>query len=393
VRDEPTDPFEAGPFTRLHAVCRLPAPARRAGRWRRAIVLSLVAWIPLLLLDLMRRVAFDVGGDESFLGDLSAHVRYLIAIPLLVIAERTCLPRLSRIARQFERAELVRPQDRFLLRTLFDAARSQLDHRGAEVVLTVIAYALAIGASGIAFSYRAGDWISPTTGAAALGLSVAGWWCVLVSQPVFLVLWMAWLWRATVWARFLWGVSRLELRLVAAHPDQSAGLRFVSDSLRAFAPIGFALGAVVSGTMAGRMPESGQALQDSERVAAVATTALAPLCVFAGPLLVFVGTLRRVRRRGILEYGALAGSLGHRFEERWMGAELDPCTEALSAPDFSATTDLYSIVSNARAMTVLPFGVWDAFSLVIASLLPFLPLLLLVVPAVDVLKAVASVFL
>ena len=37
-----------------------------------------------------------------------------------------------------------------------------------------------------------------------------------------------------MWARFLWGVSRLELRLVSSHPDLAGGLRFLSDSTAAF---------------------------------------------------------------------------------------------------------------------------------------------------------------
>lgn len=391
--DDPTGPFDVGPFTHINVLLRLPAPLRPDGSWTRAAVLLLVAWLPLLLLDSIGRFLFDVQENGAFLGDVSAQVRYLIALPLLVGAEQWSVPRLSRIARQFARGELVGPSDRFELRVLFDAARRQLDHRGTEMVLTVLAYVIAIGARGIGVSHRAGDWIKPTVGASALGLSLAGWWCVLVSQPLFLGVWMAWLWRAAVWARFLWGVSRLELRLVAAHPDRCAGLRFVASSLRAFAPFAFALGAVVAGTMAGRIPASGGELQETSRMVAIGATALLPVCLFAGPLLVFMGALRRARLRGMLEYGALASSVGQRFEDRWLGTEHGRHADPLGAPDFSATTDLYSIVSNVRAMSVVPFGPRDLLPLVIAALLPFLPLLLLVVPALDVLKAVAHIFL
>ena len=57
--------------------------------------------------------------------------------------------------------------------------------------------------------------------------SPAGWWNTLVSVPVLLVLLLGWLWRLILWTRFLWLMSRLDLRLIPAHPDGSAGLKFI----------------------------------------------------------------------------------------------------------------------------------------------------------------------
>ena len=42
--------------------------------------------------------------------------------------------------------------------------------------------------------------------------SLAGWWLVLVSVPVFQFLLFRWYFRQFIWARFLWHVSRIELR-------------------------------------------------------------------------------------------------------------------------------------------------------------------------------------
>ena len=65
----------------------------------------------------------------------------------------------------------------------------------------------------------------------------------VVRRPLpLLLLGLGWLWRLYLWGRFLWQLSRLDLRLVPAHPDQTAGLKFVGYAVRAFALLGFAWG-------------------------------------------------------------------------------------------------------------------------------------------------------
>ena len=345
-----------------------------------------LAWVPLLLLAVIQGVALGATPRESFLLDVAAHVRYLVAIPLLIAAEPWCLPQLAEVARHFASAGLVVGEDRVRLEALMGSARSGLDHRGAEVVLAAAAYA---GTAWLIVSAYPLD--APTWTGTSRGLTLAGWWRALVSHPLFLVLSAGWLWRVGVWARFLWGVSRLRLRLVPAHPDLAAGLHFLAVSLRAFGPVALAVGAVVAGTVAEQIVHAAPPPQTSRQVAAAIAAVVVALVLFAGPLLAFFGPLRRARMRGIFDYGALAGALGRRFEERWLRTgRLDP--EALKSPDFSATTDLYSIVGNVRQTGLLPVGVRDVVPLVVVTLVPFIPLLFLLVPVDEMLSHVASFF-
>ncbi|HEX7079758.1 MAG TPA: hypothetical protein VF329_01940 [Gammaproteobacteria bacterium] len=91
-------------------------------------------------------------------------------------------------------------------------------------------------------------------------------------------------------------------------------------------------------------------------------------------------TLIRVWRRGTFEYGALADKLGHRFERKWLRRDVEIDEEALEASDFSAAADLYSVVSNVHAIRFVPIGLKDLFTLGVALLLPFVPVVLLAVP-------------
>jgi len=370
------DPFDAGPYTRLqaalnrHRVWSSRAPLR-------AVTLAGIAWLPLLALAAVQGLACSDRPQESLLLDPSAYARYLVTLPALVLAEPVCLLTLAMIARYFPEAGLISESDRPRYAALLDSSRSLLDHRGAEVGLVLLAYAATVAFAGTQYPTTQSSWVAPIVGGER-HLSLAGWWRLLVSQPLILILWGAWVWRIGVWARFLWKVARLDLRLVAVHPDLAGGLGFVATSVQAFSPVAFALGASAAGGIAAAVLLEGRAVE-SFRWAPGILIALV-LLLFVAPMLVFTAPMIRARVRGAFSYGELAEALGRRFEQRWLrrGPELDD--DALSAPDFSATTDLYSIAANVRNMRMVPFDLRALIPLVIAALLPFVPLVFAVMP-------------
>src|SRR4051794_20102591 len=73
----------------------------RSGVAKRALVLILVTWLPLLLLSLVQGRAFGSEVRIPFLRDISVNVRFLIGLPLLVLAEVVIDPRLSRCVKHF----------------------------------------------------------------------------------------------------------------------------------------------------------------------------------------------------------------------------------------------------------------------------------------------------
>lgn len=376
------DPFDAGPYARLQAALGLTRPgAPCVGR--RAIIAAGIAWLPLAVLAIVEGLAWRSDPRESLLLDVAAYARYVIAIPLLVGAEAVCLPKLATIAHHFGAAGLVADSDRPRYEALLVSARQLLASRPAELLILLLAYAATLALGRLWYPATVSTWIAPIT-AGVREVSLAGWWRALVSQPLFVVLMTMWLWRLVVWASFLWRVSRLELRLIAAHPDLAGGLYFVAASLRAFPLVALAFSVPLAGGVAEMLlygPSPAIAVQYL-----VGAELLVTLAVFAGPLLVFAGPLMRLRARGVLEYGQLAGAVGHRFEERWLGARGAIDQRALEAPDFSATTDLFSVVANVRAMRLAPLDVRSLVPLVAAALLPFVPVLLLVMPVDEVLR-------
>ena len=68
---------------------------------RKAILVALIAWVPLALLSALQGLAWRHNPADSFLCDIAAYARFLVAAPLLVLAESICLPKMEAIARHF----------------------------------------------------------------------------------------------------------------------------------------------------------------------------------------------------------------------------------------------------------------------------------------------------
>jgi hypothetical protein len=265
------------------------APARERAR-RAALVLATVTWVPLLVLSAIGGLA--VGGARiPFLRDLGAHVRFLVAVPVLLLAEIPIGARLRGAAARFVVAGLVKKDEepRFV-QMIRDTLRLR-DSRVAELVVLGAAYAT--GYSMLASSIQRGStWYTPEAGG---GMTPAGYWYALVSLPIFQFLLYRWIYRMIVWARFLRALTTLDLKLVPTHPDGAGGLGFLGKACIPFGVILFALSAVVSSAIATRVLFEGASLERFQ-VSYGALFAVA-LAIFGGPLLVFVPVLAPATRR------------------------------------------------------------------------------------------------
>jgi hypothetical protein len=214
-------------------------------------------------------------------------------------------------------------------------------------------------------------------------LSLAGWWRTLVSQPLFVSLQAAALWRLLLWGRLLWRVSRMDLQLVASHPDRLGGLRLVQVTLRGFLLLAFAWGVIDASNVAAGVIFDDRTIMDYRHL--ILAHVLGVLVLFIGPQLTLWAPVLRLHWQGTLEYGRLASQLGREFDAKWLTTRrVDK--ESLSVPDFSATTDLYSIAANVRDINVFFLDTRSVLALVVATLLPFVPILFVRFPVDEVLN-------
>ena len=68
---------------------------------QRIIVFSLFAWLPLLVLSALEGQALGGRAAVPFLLDVEVHVRFLVALPLLIVAELVVHQRMRFVVRQF----------------------------------------------------------------------------------------------------------------------------------------------------------------------------------------------------------------------------------------------------------------------------------------------------
>jgi hypothetical protein len=374
--------FDDGPFA--WAPDLLPFAPRGEEAGGRALIAILVAWVPLAVLSALQGLALGATRHESFLLDFAAYGRYVVAIPALVYASSALLPRIAKVVRHFVEGGVIAEEDRSRYEALVASTRRLLMTPWADAAIVILAYLVTALRSPQLYPSNLSTWVAPVSGGTA-HLSLAGWWRTIISQPLLQTLLGMWLWRVLLWTRFLHRVSQLPMRLIATHPDSLGGLRFTLMPIRGFAVVAFAIGALCAGSVAESVIVDGRPLWDFRFY--IIAQILVVVVIFAGPLLVWRQPLHRLQGWGTLHYGRLASEMGRAFQQRWLAEGRVADADALAAEDFSATADLYSIVADVRKINVNVLDMKAVSPLLVASLLPYLPIVFAVMPLDDILKS------
>lgn len=310
-----------------------------------------------------------------FLYDIEAHARFLIALPLLIVAEVIVHQLISPVACRFVDRGIVVTEDLPRFNAAVASALRARNSVAVEVTLLISVYTLGLWFWRSRIALGAAIWYA-TPEATHLHLTLAGYWYVFVSIPIFQFLLLRWYMRLVLWFRFLWQVSRLNLHLTAAHPDRAGGIGFLGKSSYAFVPILFAQGALLAGLIASRVLYDGRNLM-SFKVDAAGLVGFFVLFIL-GPLAMFTPQLERTKRQGSAEYGLLANRYVFGFEEKWIRGSAPETSALLGTGDLQSLADLANSYSVVRQMRIVPFGPEEIMRLAAAAAAPLLPLTLLI---------------
>ncbi len=338
---------------------------------RRILVTVLIAWIPLLVFSFIGGHALGGGIKIPFLYDIEAHVRFLIALPVLIAAELVIHSRVRAAVNRFLERGIISGDDIPKFHAIIDSAKGLRNSLFIEVALLILVYSLGLWVWNSQIATGTPSWYS-TNGGSLRHLTLAGYWYAFVSIPIFQFILVRWYLRLFIWFLFLWRVSKLKLRLNATHPDRAGGLGFLGASSYAFAPILFAQGTLLSGLIASRVLYDGQSLVSFKMEA----TGLVVFFMFfiLSPLLVFTPHLSRAKRQGLRDYGTLGSRYVQEFDRKWFQGGASSEDELLGSGDIQSLADLgnsYGVVSETR---LVPFGMKDLFRLAAATAAPLLPL-------------------
>ena len=342
---------------------------------QRLFTLLAVAWLPLLALSAAEGRALPSAVSVPFLLDFEANVRFLVALPLLIVAELVVHQRMRSVVPLFLDRNLIPsasiPRFEAAVRSSFRLRNSTL----IEVLLLAFTYGV-----GVLLVWRryialpASTWYGTPTADGGLGLTLAGTWFAYVSLPLFQFLLMRWYFRIFIWVRFLFQVSRIQLSLIPTHPDRVGGLGFLSGVAFAFVPLAVAHGALLAGPIADRIFYAGAALTQFKVLIAV-VIGFVLLLVF-GPLFIFSAQLMAAKRVGLREYGTLAERYVRGFDAKWLRGGAPAGESLLGSGDIQSLADLANAFDVVRTMRPAPLTRDALMQVVGATLAPLVPLLL-----------------
>ena len=348
---------------------------------RRIVVIVAITWLPLLVLSLKDGLAFGERVRIPLLYDFSMYARFLLGLPLLIVAEIVIDPAIRRAVQEFVNMGFIRDDGlQEFDDTLLKVQRLR-DSVIPEVILLVLAFFPVF-----VFQH---EWTAGTVSSwhtTARGLTMPGWWFATVSAPFLRFIMYRWAYRYFIWSVLLWRVGRLNLYLMPTHPDRAAGLDFLSLAQRRFGILFCAMGCAFAGRVANSMVFEGAPLA-SFKFLMIGFVALS-LILGLLPLTLLAPKLARVRTAGLFAYGKLSNQYTRSFDQKWVHRD-EPLSEPLlGTADIQSLADLgnsYSIVSE---MTIAPITKKLVIQLAVQAAVPLVPVVVLGTPTTELVNSV-----
>jgi len=381
--------LDQDPLYRAQRMAHL-IPRHGHGIVRRIVAVVVVAWLPLVVWAFLNRRAFEATGVEPLLQHFGVHARFLLAVPLLLLAEPLAQAVGRRIVSYFLSSGLVLPNERPAFLAIVEGCRRLLRSPLALAAIAILAFGNAAMASRDVVHLHEVYWAVLGTGSDE-HLGFVAWWYLWVSRPLYAVLLFSWIWRLLVTAILLWRISRLDLQLVPTHPDGCAGLGFLQTLPTAFAPVILAASTVLAARWGHDVLYHAVPLE-SLRVP-MGLFVLLVLVLFLAPLLVFVPKLAVLRRQSLLAYGALVGRHGHLVEQRWIRGETIDDRGLLDAPELGPVADTLTLYEAVVRMRSAPIGKQSIVTVAAAAIVPMLPVVAIQVPIKDQLLGMIKILL
>jgi len=348
-----------------------------------------IAWLPLLVLTAYQGAALGDTVQVPFLVDMVQYARFLVALPCAIALGQYVNPRLASVLNSFLKGNIVREKDR----PCFEAAIVQAKALRSSVVVELIILALVYLYMSLRLHRESSSDISSwhyVRHGASISATAADWWFLWVSMPLLLFAWFLWAWRLGVWAYLLFRISRLDLRVVATHPDRTGGLGFVQVGMRRFSVLVFAISSILCASIGEEIVFSGATLRSYELDLAVFF--LICLAVILGPLMIFTPTLIRSKLAYWGRYGRFAGNYVQGFDDKWGQAD-DRRHSPLGSPDIQSLADLRHSYAGISEMRIVLPNRTTVGIFAIAYVVPAIPLLASVISFREVLSEVYSLLL
>jgi len=377
-----------GPLYQLLLRSKLIQPPLGHLGWRIGVITSF-AWLPLAALAIVGG-RFAAGVKVPFLYDFEAHARLLFALPLLILAELIVYVRMRAITSQFIERQIITDAVRPAFSAVIFSAMRLRNSLFVEIGLLLLAVFAGPQIWQRTLILHSDTWYA-TVSSSGLNFTAAGYWYAFVSVPIFQFILLRWYYRIVIWCRFLFQVSRLDLNLVALHPDRCCGLGFLGNVVFSFAPLLMAHSGIVAGYIGNRILQEGAKLPDYKFE--LVGLAVLLLAIVLGPLCVFVPKLNRARLVGLRTYGRFASSYVVDFVRKWTSNPDEEGEPLLGSGDIQSLADLDNSFRIVKEIKLVPFGKDTVIRFLVVIALPMLPLAFTMFSPEELLKRIITVVL
>lgn len=335
----------------------------------RTVVLTCVAWLPLVLLSMVEGTLFT-GVDIPFLKDVVPNARCLLIIPLLSLVGVFIVPILANVDKYMNTSGII-ADDELSVYSQYVNQRSELaDANWMNLVLLISAFIagwlMKEDYTELFNLHNLSSWaiyVSDTTTESSL----AGLWFAYISIPVASFLLYKWLWRFFVWCFFLFRVSRLNLQLQATHSDLSGGLGVIGNAQNMFGVLFMAMAILTSAALANELIYERAQLADVKLF--VFIYLFLSVIFINAPLLVFSGKLFKLKRQALMQYSILQCHSSKDFHKHWIIDKHKNMVDSMQPSALADYSAVYEIVNSIRLIPLNPRGVVVMVSLILT---PFL---------------------
>jgi len=380
-----------GPFNRALELMRLH------NKQGKLMGLSLcITWLPLLILTLFEGTLYT-GRELPFLKDVAMHARLLVALPMLIMIELTIDSKVY-VVIKYLAEELMSLKDRQdFLATSFQRARKLTNSALTEIILLLIVIGITVSfvRGGVYATLEDGttSWMTYTR-EASQRMSVAGYWAIFISIPIFQFLILRWLWRYIIWVMLLFLLSKAKLNLMPTHADRAGGLGIIMIAQRSFNLIFVAGGVAISGRLIEQLIKHPDAFESIKRQG----IAYIILCLvfLLVPLLFFMGKLFKIKNEGLLRMSNLGATLSRRFEHEWVNnlqieekivkKKIEEETEV----DPSMIFDYSGMYDTLQQLRTVPVTPRDLIGMGLILFVPFIPIPFIHYSVVELLHKIAG---
>lgn len=357
--------FRGGPFYELQYRLRLLRRNSLHAGSRAVLYVALAFGIPFLL-ALPDSLSFDSSGHR-FLTDPGTWARFVVAIAAFVFAEAQVETGLRMKLLNFQTSRLIAETSLNDAVAAVNRALRRRNSFAAEAVCAIIALVFSLAGYFRLHQADISSW-AVTVLPDGRHVTLAGWWTLFFSQPLFVFLLSRAFWRHLVWAQLLRRISRLELRLVSTHPDGKGGLAFLATYPNAYTLFIFGMSAALAAALAKHQLNEG--LTPTVLTTVMTVWLGLVLAVFGHPLSAFSWPLFELRQKTLVRLAAQATTYFRIAERKLLGENMAANSEAeaqeTEEPDDPskqyATVGKQSTVLLSRSALV-PVG--------LAALLPF----------------------